>query len=116
MSYQNQKTVFAINRQTRMNDDYCEKESNIRNNRKMREYQLYPSGANNRNNYINSMNSVGVYQNNGGDGRGHFIDEESSFRMVNLAILLQMMAIEYQNSYLPDNLKVFHLWELDNHR
>lgn len=80
MSYQNQKTVFAINHQTRMNNDYCEKESNIRNNRRMREYQLYPNGENNRNNYMNSMNSVGVYQNNGGDGRGHFVDEESSFR------------------------------------
>ena len=80
MSYINKKTVFQINKQTRMNDDYSEKENNIRNNRQMREYQLFPNGSGNRKNYINSMNNVGVYHNKNGDGRGHFIDEESSFR------------------------------------
>ena len=79
MNYRNYKSVIDINNQTRLNDDACEKEDKVRNNSKLYNYQNYPSDDNNRKSYLNSTGQVGVYQNSSGDGRGYFVDYESSF-------------------------------------
>ena len=69
---------FKINTTTRLNDDYSEKESQIRNNRKIRNYSENLVNSNSRKDYINSVENVGVYQNN--NNLSDFIDIESSLR------------------------------------
>ena len=77
MSFQNHKDSFSINRMTRMNDDYSAKESQIRNNRLLSEYRTFNMGSTNRDQYLDSSNRVGIYQNNNKDGRGKMDDYES---------------------------------------
>tara|TARA_B100001057_G_C22435458_1_gene789107 strand:- start:21 stop:578 length:558 start_codon:yes stop_codon:yes gene_type:complete len=81
MNYQNYKSVIDINRQTRLNDDYCEKETRIRNNRKMYKYnnnQL--SECSNRGHYLESVNQTGLYQSSNRDGQGTFVGVDSDLR------------------------------------
>lgn len=78
MSFQNQKDAFSINMMTRLNDDYTEKESRIRNNKLMSDYRNFPMGTLNRNQYLDSTGRVGIYQNNNKDGRGQMVDNESA--------------------------------------
>ena len=81
MNYQNYKSVIDINRQTRLNDDYCEKENRIRNNRKMYNYnnsQL--SECSNRGHYLESVNQAGLYQSSNRDGQGEFVNVGSDLR------------------------------------
>lgn len=77
MSCQNDKNAFHINALTRLNDDYTEKESKIRNNHTIANYQYFRPKAVNRNNYLDSVTRVGIYQNNNRDGRGQMVDNES---------------------------------------
>jgi hypothetical protein len=78
MSFQNQKDAFSINNMTRLNDDYTEKESRNRNNLLMNQYRNFPMGTLNRDQYLDSTNRVGIYQNNNRDGRGKMVDNESN--------------------------------------
>ena len=78
MSFQNQKDSFSINNMTRLNDDYTEKESRNRNNLLMNQYRNFPMGTLNRDQYLDSTNRVGIYQNNNRDGRGKMVDNESN--------------------------------------
>ena len=77
MNRQNDKNAFHINALTRLNDDYTEKESKIRNNHTVANYQYFRPKAINRNNYLDSVTRVGIYQNNNRDGRGMMVDNES---------------------------------------
>lgn len=78
MSYQNTKNEFSINALTGLNDDYTERESKIRNNHTVANRQYYRPGNVNRNNYLDSVTKVGIYQNNNRDGRGGMVDNESN--------------------------------------
>ena len=60
MSFQNQKNAFSINNMTRLNDDYTEKESRIRNNRLINDYRTFNMGSLNRDQYLDSTNRVGI--------------------------------------------------------
>ena len=72
--------VIDINNLTKLNQDYCNKESNIRNNNKIYDYHQFNIIDNNRNQYLNSSNQAGLYQNNNKDGTGAFVDFDSHFR------------------------------------
>lgn len=76
---QNNK-VIDINNLTRLNQDCCDKETKIRNNDKIYNYHQYQVNDNNRNNYLNMSNQVGVYHNSNQDGKGVFIDTDSDLR------------------------------------
>ena len=78
MSFRNQKNTFSINNMTRLNDDYTEKESKIRNNQLINDYRTFNMGSLNRDQYLDSTNRVGIYQNNTADGRGQMVDNESN--------------------------------------
>ena len=80
MSYQNYKSVMDINNQTRLNDDACERSFKVRNNSNIYDYNRMSSSENNRDAYISASNQVGIYQNNNGDGRGVFVDNDSSLK------------------------------------
>lgn len=70
--------VLNINNMTRLNQDYCMKESKVRNNNKIYNYNSNPYLNDiNRQSYLNSSNQVGLYQNNTGDGKGVYVDNES---------------------------------------
>lgn len=77
MNFSNNKTVIDINNLTSLNNDCTEKESRIRNNKRIADYRTYNVNSTNRANFINSMNRVGIYQNNTAEGRGQYIDNES---------------------------------------
>lgn len=80
--YKNYKEL-DVNRNTQLNNDYCEKESTIRNNNKIFEYSKNPvqsSTTMNNQNYLDSLNTPGVYQGNARDGSGTTIDNDSSMK------------------------------------
>ena len=75
--------VLDVNNLTRLNNDYCEKESKLRNNRKISDYTFdnsYSSQCRNRKNYLDAASEVGLYQNSNWDGRGVYIDQNSKLR------------------------------------
>lgn len=75
--------VLDVNNLTTLNNDYCEKESRIRNNRKISDYTFdnsYSSQCRNRKNYLDAASEVGLYQNSNWDGRGVYIDQNSKLR------------------------------------
>ena len=75
--------VLDVNNLTRLNNDYCEKESKVRNNRKISNYTFdnsYTSQCRNRKNYLDSVNELGLYQSTNWDGRGVYIDKNSKLR------------------------------------
>jgi hypothetical protein len=80
--YKNYKEL-DVNKSTQLNDDYCEKESIIRNNQKMHQYHQYQgqsSTSMNNQNYLNSLNTHGMYQGKSRDGSGLYVDKDSSMR------------------------------------
>lgn len=81
MAYINKKSVIDINRQTRLNDDYCEKETSIRNNNKIYNLSnnIMPS-CGNRDQFLQSVNQRGLFQTSNRDGRGEFVNKESDLR------------------------------------
>ena len=75
--------VLDVNNLTRLNSDYCEKESRIRNNQKIKDYNLnscYSTQSRNRKNYLDAANEIGLYQTTNYDGRGVYVDNGSKLR------------------------------------
>ena len=65
------------------NNDCCEKESRIRNNRQIHDYNkqhIECSTTVNNDNYMRSLEKVGVFQGNARDGSGAFINEDSDLK------------------------------------
>lgn len=84
MSFINQKTPQFVNQQTSFNMDACEKEAQVRNNQVMARYNLDDCAkfrSDNRANYMQNLDFVGMYSKKQGDGGGMFIDEESALRL-----------------------------------
>ena len=84
--YRNKKKVLDINRKTRLNDDYCEKEDKNRTNHQSSDYKLKAyndfdsdHSNTNRNNYMDSLGEVGLYH-SVNNRPGHFIDKDSFLR------------------------------------
>jgi len=80
--FTNQKE-FDINMNTTLNNDCCEKESRIRNNRHMHDYNkqhVECSTTVNNDNYMRSLEKVGVFQGNARDGSGAFINGDSDLK------------------------------------
>ena len=59
MSFRNQKDAFSINNMTRLNDDYTEKESKIRNNQLINDYRTF-NISHLLDQYLDSTNRVGI--------------------------------------------------------
>ena len=75
--------VLDVNNLTRLNNDYCEKESRVRNNQKISNYNFdnsYTSQSRNRKNYLDAANEIGLYQSTNFDGRGVYVDNGSKLR------------------------------------
>lgn len=84
MSFINQKTPPFVNQQTTFNMDACEKEAQVRNNQVMSKYSLEDCAqfrSDNRANYMQNLEFVGMYSKHQGDGGGMFVDEESALRL-----------------------------------
>jgi hypothetical protein len=80
--YQNKK-VLNVMQQTRLNQDSCEKDSRIRNNEKQMNFKFtgnVDTQNHGRQNYLLSMNEVGLYHSHGSDGDGQLIDMDSAIR------------------------------------
>lgn len=72
-----------LNSMTRLNEDACERESKIRNNGELENYMLsnYSTfGDQNRQNYMSSLQHLGMMHGPGADGSGHMIDEATRLR------------------------------------
>lgn len=84
MSFINQKTPQFVNQQTTFNMDACEKEAQVRNNQVMARYSLEDCAkfrSDNRANYMQNLEFVGMYSKRQGDGGGMFVDEDSALRL-----------------------------------
>ena len=80
--YKNQKEL-DVYRNTSLNNDYIEKETRIRNNKKMSDYnktnQQSSTSINNQN-YLDSLHTAGVYHGRSRDGSGLYVDKDSNMR------------------------------------
>jgi len=74
----NKLNNFSINNMTRINNDSCEKIKEANDNQSINNYINFSVRLNNnRNEYFNSTQNVGVYQNNN-VGKSQLIDNESA--------------------------------------
>jgi hypothetical protein len=74
---------MMLNSMTRLNEDACEKESEVRNNLELENYMLnnYSSYMDNsRQNYMSSLDTLGMLHGPGGDGKGVHVDESTRLR------------------------------------